>query len=104
MNLIEAWKRAKECQSIKRKNCPSRSYEKSNGYFQDIFNKTCEPDLLADDWEIVKEKKKVVIEGVQWHIDKSGIGVTYPLSYRNSADFKQLLDKPKMKMTLEYEE
>ena len=66
MNIIEAWKRAKEGQRIRRP-----SWESTGGWgfekgLRESFHeamKTAEGDLsldlLADDWEIVKEKKEI---------------------------------------------
>ena len=66
MNIIEAWKKAKEGQRIRRP-----SWESTGGWgfekglcksFHEAM-KTAEGDLsldlLADDWEIVKGKKEV---------------------------------------------
>ena len=59
-------------------------------------------DLMADDWELEKKKEKhlLVIEDVEFYED----GLSVSPSSEKFADWLTLLDKPKMRMTLEWEE
>jgi len=62
-------------------------------------------ELLQQALELVKackkEKKVVVVEGVIW--ERFYVKII-PISRVDSIDWAQFLDKPKMKMTLEWEE
>jgi len=81
MNLIEAWKAAKDGQKIDRvsKPGPWAIIKSSERLSKIIPIGMPEEFFLADDWEIVreKEKKKVVIEAVRW-ASWEGAGPVYP--------------------------
>ena len=108
MNLIEAWNKAKEGQLLWRDSWlnPHDAYEtwQKRGEFNEWIKLHfySSDSLLADDWEIVKEKKEATWSDVMWHRDKSGL--IYPTGICSGISFEQLEKKPKMKMTLEWEE
>lgn len=62
MNLIECWKQAKLGQKIKSGFCVIEKNEFTS-LLTEAINSMPVETLLADDWEIVKEEKTVVIEG-----------------------------------------
>ncbi len=69
MDIIAAWKLAKEGQRIHRKGYEYARFIKDKSAFLTLFKNFCGNDMddwiLSDDWEIIKEKKKVVIENVE---------------------------------------
>ncbi len=106
MNIIEAWEKAKEGQLI---SCSTgRVISKQKKIKQSLVN-LYEEDIVANDWVIIKEKKRVEIEGVFWMwrtYAESGhfkASVFYPQT-ETGIDWKQFLNKPKMKMILEWED
>lgn len=110
MNLIEAWNTAKEGQVIRSNRI--RNIIKKEGDYMFIKSfpswATClnDEDMLGDDWEIEKEKEKekkaIVIENITWYKNNL-FGALIPCS-QAKFDWEGLLDKPPMKMTLEWEE
>jgi hypothetical protein len=109
VNLIEAWKKAKERQTLKRPDCNLCITKVESHLFPSVCETISSVSLLADDWEIEKEKKKVVIEGVHWdcsEIPKYCKEGMYVLAYggivNKYKDEIPLLTP--MKMTLEWEE
>ena len=65
MNLIEAWKKAKEGQWVRRS--VGVLTIRKRGAFHTLLHawEYCEADLLAEDWEITKEKKTLVFENAE---------------------------------------
>lgn len=62
-------------------------------------------ERILDKWRLIninKEKKKIVIENVDWYALPSLI--VYPSISTFGFRWTDLIDKPKMKMTLEWEE
>ena len=55
MNIIDAWKKAKEGQVIRSHNVDTRV---KTGKLSDSLIVRYEDLLLADDWEVVREKKQ----------------------------------------------
>ena len=60
------------------------------------------PDAFLGEWELIGVKHKIVIEEVEWAQANSAV---HPYSDKFDESFlmwKDLLNKPKMKMTLEW--
>lgn len=57
------------------------------------------PMSFLDKWKLIGVKQKVVIEKVSWYDDS----FIYPIG-EPGYSWEELLNKPKMKMTLEWEE
>jgi len=119
MNLIEAWKKAKEGQKIREVRAGliiKKIGRIKKPYLLDSIRSSGwldEDILLSDNWEIEKEKKKMVIEEVQWDI--CSIDSVYADFERTgfspmvAGGFTKLYEKTipthtPMKMTLEWEE
>ena len=68
---------------------------KAEGYRADGVNLKYN-DFLGE-WKLRDIKRKVVLEDVQWHKDEL---IVYPI--HDTFDFTTLLDKPRMKVTLEW--
>ncbi|MCK5219616.1 hypothetical protein KAR10_08840 [bacterium] len=109
MNLIEAWQAAKNKQGLKRGCCKTieknivegfHSFLKRVGQlaYKENGAQQIEEYLLADDWEIVKEKKKVVIENVYAY--KEG----YFLDVNAVKISKRFPEETLLKVTIEWEE
>jgi hypothetical protein len=65
MNIIDAWKQAKEKQEIEKRTFPKCSVKKmlTMADFTEWLSSVCPSGaILADDWEVVKEKRKQVFE------------------------------------------
>ncbi len=63
MNVIDAWKQAKEGQQIERPGLPRiTKVSLSDSSFSGVIGQAISYDKnwLADDWDVVKEKKKEV--------------------------------------------
>jgi len=122
MTLKEAYDKAKEGQIIVKKVLgPSVGpvvefwrieFEKGKGFKDRIGVENFTVEVAIDDnWEVVTEKKKVVIEDVMWEYRDFGKEIS-PFVWRGFPDreyFKKLLHNEvlngtKMKMTLEWEE
>lgn len=113
MNLIECWNKAKDGQPIV--NNDGLTFHKTNcESFLNVFKSAwmTQEQALADDWEIVKEKKKVVIE-MEWEQCENTIegqrgntNIIHPVMHINSDidNWRDLPKHKKMKMTLEWEE
>jgi hypothetical protein len=73
MNIIEAWKLAKDGQAIKRNSSDDKKCIKIKGIFTNEFSFSdtvghmYDEWFLADDWEIVKEHKvlETTLKGLQ---------------------------------------
>ena len=106
MNLIEAWKQAKEGQAIKQNATFGSKILRKTTDDEDIrrfiFQELRPEFLLADDWEIAKEKKKIVYQKVEWELGNAGRDITIK-SNGVIVGFGHL-GKPPMIMTLEWEE
>jgi len=101
MTTIEAWKRMKVGQ--KAENKAGYLFYKYDDYgFMLSLQESLLSDeaALADDWEIVKEPKKIIYLDVVWALSKdysqivaktSGVDIGF-----------ELLNKPPMTMTLEW--
>lgn len=68
MNIIEAWKKAKEGQKIRRTKWDTNQgiYKKDYLNSTNITEAIYDIDLFADDWEIVKEHKvwkTIIVKG-----------------------------------------
>jgi hypothetical protein len=103
MNLIEAWKKAKKGQEV---STPQGGIYKRSS-LRELLTKDCftEEELLAEDWEVVREKKVMVIESIRWKKNPKGqIFPWFMEDYPGFNVFDSLVDKPLMKMTLEWEE
>jgi hypothetical protein len=115
MNLIEIFKCCKKGQKIKRKgwvNCWITN--KNQGFPCDLriennqFSIPTFSDILADDWEIVKEKKKVVIENMEFDYEtvenRSRLIPRHPCYATFKENTKKIPINKQIKMTLEWEE
>ncbi len=105
MKLHEIVKDLREGQIIQRRDTSWRMYLTALGSFHFTsgdypvdFGKEI---LLADDWEIVKEQKKVVIDGVQWTGTCGAIPYIPEVEDYKWESFKH---KPPMRMELTWEE
>lgn len=61
------------------------------------------PEDFCGEWKLIGVKQKFVIEGVGWKRD-GNLGVIYPVSFSDMQDWRKFLNKPGMKMTLEWPE
>ena len=100
MDIIQAWKEAKEGQEIKSQGL---FYRKTRNVMEiwGVLNSGWMKDsefILADDWEIAKEKKKVVFEDVL----KCGNYLMDANSYNIANQFEE--DGIPLKITAEWEE
>jgi len=111
MNLIECWKKAKEGQKINRKidnisftedGCLIKTKDIQD--LQDHINRINYVWILSDDYEIVKEKKKVVID-MEWE-QCENTNIIHPVMHMESDidNWRDLPKNTKMKMTLEWTE
>jgi len=104
MTLKEAYDTAKDTDRIKRMG---DTFPMKKRNLDDHCHIEIE-DAIADDWEIVGKKKKVVIEGVTWSVaDHSKI--LFPCDDTGNQDFlkflfQSVMKRTEMKMTLEWEE
>jgi hypothetical protein len=71
MNIIEAWKSAKGGNKIHRTVGVGWLTKHECKSLGDFFADISDAGLLADDWEVVKEKKEEKVK-VVWHIDCTG--------------------------------
>ena len=98
MNLIEAWKVAKDGQMIINKMDSSSFIEKkSEGFFA-----VSAENFISDRWEIVKENKKVVIEKVYFY--KPLYGSIIPSGPNLGTILREMKTEGPITMTLEWEE
>ena len=110
VNFLEAVKALKEgkcekIQSVKARttysidmdNNATLSLRLSDGHSNGI-NLRCESFL--GEWELIGYRHKIVIENVRWK-QTSDNSAVYPATL-DSTDWHALLNKPKMKMTLEW--
>ena len=104
MNIIEAWKQAKEGQIIRRKSSSTQvTKHEEIGLTRNLwFHTGGDFDALADDWEIVKKKKKFVMANISFELGKDHGDIV--LKRDGIIMGFQFLDKPPMTMTLEWEE
>ena len=109
MNIIEAWKQAKEGQYIERKLTPGiwtliKTPKGSKAGITKVFECGLPEDfVLAGDWEIVKEKKRAVHTKVMWMLS-CGVCMPYHAPDGYGPAFPNFLNKPPMTMTLEWDE
>jgi len=59
------------------------------------------PENFLGEWELIRVKQKVVFENVLWFKSRSD-SLIYPIM--DGCIMDRFLDKPRMKMTLEWEE
>ncbi|HDZ27759.1 hypothetical protein LCGC14_1413370 [marine sediment metagenome] len=115
MDIIYAWKKAKKGQEITRFENGKPLTTDGSGITKETVGSLSsylsgiDPDwLLADDWEIVKKKKKVVIDVCHWTFCKDNSRVVlYPISESKAftKEDPHGLEKAKeVTMTLEWEE
>ena len=98
MNIIEAWKQAKEKQEIEKRTFPKCSVKKmfTMADFTEWLSSVCPSGaILADDWEVVKEKEKKTITAI-W-LEVAGYSYVFP-NYK----FKGIPQNAKV--TIEWEE
>ena len=101
MNLIEAWKTNRNC---KWRNCAETRDFEAYDSIKKLIDTMSKDQVLADDWEIVKEKKTVVVEDVSWLIIEDRF-IPYA-SGNNTPRLQEEYKIPaetKMKMTLEWD-
>lgn len=73
MNLIEAWRSAKEGQGIKRKGSSVVTAKKEYSLLTK-FGHLHECAFIANDWEVVKERRDEIISGMDViNVYKNGI-------------------------------
>lgn len=110
MNILEVWAEAKDEQNIRMASHKGIQYIKGAKSFLDTLSHIKydfgELVLFNTDWEIVKEKKKVVIAEIKFQPSKTD-GLTFTPCFKNyfphAINPLIPLNKP-MKMTLEWEE
>ncbi len=114
MNLIDLWKKALPSQSLRRPNRESYAVGK---YYMDFIcamdvnvtkkfgGSQTDLDLLSNDWEIVKEKKKVVIEGARIFLEDKGYYQTNDISNGFYQQLKRssIPVETDLKITIEWE-
>lgn len=99
MNIIDAWKAAKEGQKIARSGL--RFIKLTTSQLRDVVETLQSPDLLADDWEVMKEKKTFEcmahrgIDGCEHILFKNGTGENITLFLPRGES---------LKVTIEWEE
>lgn len=109
MNIIEALQRGKGKAMLVCDNT-RRAIEQSSEVLRWVDGQILKcPDILRQDWLPYKEKKQIVIKGVVWHRPQTDDSFTkaYPSSAEEivfSNDKYDLINKPKMTMTLDWEE
>ena len=100
MNIIDAWKTAKEGQNLTRRAVAFRIIKKNDMYFPQTVNDLSSDSALADDWEVVREKKVLNLE---WGSMSNTLDAKYV--YNNTQKLTQNHDIPKdAKVTIEWEE
>jgi hypothetical protein len=109
MNLIEAWKQAKEGQSLRRKSWHGDFLLQRCGELAETIKikQYSDVTLFADDWEIVKEKQEIAIENVKISCkDVKEYGYTYLLTLPKELPdkFARANNQHEVSMTLEWEE
>jgi hypothetical protein len=102
MNIVEVLKIARGGQTIKRRNEQWSWKVAKNGTieFSDVLRWIVLGHLTADDWEIVKEKKKVELDNIKW-THYGGISSVIPTG--GDFDWPSLENKI-TKLTIEWEE
>lgn len=118
MNFIDAWNNTKVGQRIRYipEGIASMNSEivKTQDLCNDIMELYCltysnrvftkeiiNHRLKSDRWEAIKTKRKIIINNVIWQSDMIS-GAVSP--YSIDGNWQELLNKPKMKMILEWEE
>jgi len=101
MNLIECWNKAKDGQKIERVGTSLKKTSMDNySLTRAVYNLMSDYELLADDWKIVKVKKKATVYGM---LSKHAGCDHLALSNYTYADDLPL-NKTNTKITLEWEE
>ena len=103
MNFLEACKNLRDgkCKEIQDEN--GDCYYMKDGiikYSRVDVGIFLSPEVFLGRWYIIEVKKKVVIKDVKWN--KNEFNIVYPTVI--GFNWICFLDKPKMKMTLEWEE
>lgn len=91
-----------ECKEIEDED--GKFYKLRDGIILDAVVDSALPfniDNLLGEWKLIGVKKKVVIENIRW--EKSG-AVFPSTSILDGGNWESFLNKPQMKMTLEWEE
>lgn len=98
MHIIEAYKQTKKGYSLKRKHQVFGGIVKGDSFWQDI-RRYNDDEILADDWEVVREKKVLNLE---WGDMSNSLDEKYV--YNNTQSLTQNHDIPKdAKVTIEWE-
>jgi hypothetical protein len=102
MNTLDAWKALRQGKDVERPNQVRTALHWKTGTLKEFLNALHEEEILANDWEVVREKKTMA-GIVTWAMQ---YGIHYPMGTEfgsNNLNFRNIQGKT-TKITIEWEE